>query len=263
MSDGEQTGRRVALVMAGTKGIGRGCAEQLARAGYELVICARNDQQVQAAAAELCSLGTRVIGVQADVAKAAGIETVFRALDDNFGRLDVLVANAGGPPPSSFLNAPDAHWQTAFELTLMSAVRAMRLAVQRMLPRRYGRIVVIGSSSVKQPIPDLGVSNAFRPAVLGAVKTLAQEVAGMGITVNMVSPGRIDTDRVRMLDETRAKAQGVDYAQARAASERGIPAQRYGTPAEIGALVAFLGSEEAGYITGQSMLVDGGMVSAL
>jgi 3-oxoacyl-[acyl-carrier protein] reductase len=195
--------------------------------------------------------------------RAADVEAVFHTLDESFGRLDILVANAGGPPPGTFLNATDTHWQTAFELTLMSAVRAMRLAVQRMQDRQYGRIVVIGSSSVKQPIPGLVVSNAFRPALLGVVKTLAQEVAATGITVNMVSPGRIDTDRVHMLDEARAKAQGISYDQSRAESERSIPARRYGSPAEIGALVAFLASEAAGYVTGQSMLVDGGMVSAL
>ncbi len=254
---------RVAVVMAATKGIGRGCAQALARAGCHLVICAREGKELEETVAALRSFGGKVIGVPADVARAADIEAVFRALDESFDRLDVLVANAGGPPPSAFLNAVDAQWQTAFELTLMSAVRAMRLAVQRMEARSYGRIVVIGSSSVKQPIPGLVVSNAFRPALLGVVKTLAQEVAAMGITVNMVSPGRIDTDRVRALDEARAKALGVGYDRYRADSERAIPAQRYGTPAEIGALVAFLASEEAGYVTGQSMLVDGGMLSAL
>ncbi len=259
----EGTMRRVALVMAATKGIGRGCAEALARSGHDLVICSRDAKAIEEAAAALRSSGGKVVGVRADVAQAADLEALFGTLDESFGRLDVLVANAGGPPPSSFLNAPDSHWQTAFDLTLMSAVRSMRLAVRRMQPRRYGRIVVIGSSSVKQPIPGLVVSNAFRPALLGVVKTLAQEVAGAGITVNMVSPGRIDTDRVRTLDEARAKAAGVSYDQCRAENERGIPAQRYGSPAEIGALVAFLASEDAGYVTGQSMLVDGGMISAL
>jgi 3-oxoacyl-[acyl-carrier protein] reductase len=261
--DGPAKPARVALVMAGTKGIGRGCAEDLARAGHDLVICGRQQKTVDVAVEALSTFGVHAIGIQADVAQAADLETVFNAADRRFGRLDILIANAGGPPPGSFLDAPDAHWQAAFELTLMSAVRAMRLAVQRMRERQYGRIVVIGSSSVKQPIPGLVVSNAFRPALLGVVKTLAQEVAAMGITVNMLSPGRIATDRVRVLDEMRAKARGIDYDQLRAANERAIPIQRYGQPAEIGAVAAFLVSEAAGYVTGQSILVDGGMVSAL
>jgi 3-oxoacyl-[acyl-carrier protein] reductase len=254
---------RVALVMAASKGIGRGCAQELAQAGYNLVICARDVKRIEETATTLRSFGGKVIAVSADVAKAADIEAVYGALDESFGRIDVLIANAGGPPPSPFLNTPEANWQIGFELTMMSAVRAMRMAVQRMQPRQYGRIVVIGSSSVKQPIPGLVVSNAFRPALLGVVKTLAQEVAAAGITVNMVSPGRIDTDRVRELDEARAKAGAVAYDQVRAANERSIPAQRYGSPAEIGALIAFLASEAAGYVTGQSILVDGGMLPAL
>jgi 3-oxoacyl-[acyl-carrier protein] reductase len=132
-----------------------------------------------------------------------------------------------------------------------------------MRERGFGRIVVIGSSSVKQPIENLTLSNAFRPALLGVVKSLAPEVARDGVTVNMVSPGRIDTDRVRALDEARAQTQGISYDQYRSAFEKTIPAQRYGQPGDLGALVAFLASDAAGYITGQSILVDGGMVSAL
>jgi 3-oxoacyl-[acyl-carrier protein] reductase len=139
----------------------------------------------------------------------------------------------------------------------------MRLALPLMQAQHFGRIIVIGSSSVKQPIGGLVLSNAFRPALLGVVKTLAQEVAADGITVNIVAPGRIDTDRVRNLDQRRAQAEGVPVEQVRAASEKTIPARRYGEPSDLGALVGFLASEEAGYITGQSILVDGGMVSAL
>ena len=255
--------RRAAVVMAATQGLGRGSAEALARDGYDLLICARSAEAVDAAAGELAAAGTRVEGMTADVSKPGDLDAVFARADECFGRLDALVANAGGPPPGSFLDATDDLWERAFQLTLMSAVRAMRQAVPRMRRNGFGRIVVIGSSSVKQPIDGLVLSNAFRPALVGTVKTLAREVAPDGITVNIVSPGRVDTERVRSLDRSRAERTGQSYEDVRAASEASIPAGHYGSPDDVGALVAFLCSERAGYITGQSILVDGGMVSAL
>lgn len=259
--DGDET--RVALVMAASKGLGRGSAEALARAGCRLVVCSRSEESLAGVAATARGLGVRVEVVVADVSQADQIEHVFERADSAFGRLDVLVANAGGPPPGAFMTADDAAWDTAYQLTLMSAVRAMRLAVPRMRKHGYGRIVVIGSSSVKQPIENLVLSNTFRPALVGATKTLSQEVARDGITVNMVSPGRIDTDRVRSLDERRAEAQGVTYEEFRHSYESSIPAGHYGRPEDIGSLIAFLASPAAGYITGQSIVVDGGLVSAL
>jgi 3-oxoacyl-[acyl-carrier protein] reductase len=255
--------RRVGLVMAGSKGLGRGSAVALAASGHDLVVCARNAEELQATGAELRQYGGMVETVQADVSQRTDSERIFQRTDEAFGRLDVLVANAGGPPPGAFLAVTEEQWYIAFQLTLMSAVRAMRLAVDRMQRNRFGRIVVIGSSSVKDPIPNLSLSNAFRPALYGCVKTLAREVAADGITVNMVSPGRIDTDRVRSLDESRAETLGVSISEVRDRSAQSIPAGRYGQPADLGAMVNFLASENAGYITGQSILVDGGMVSAL
>ena len=254
---------RAALVMAGTSGLGRGSAEALARSGHRVAICARRADRVDETVAALQALGSDAIGVVADVSKAGDIERLFAATDEHFGRLDVLVTNAGGPAPGGLLGLSDELWSAAFELTLMSAVRAIRSAIPRMQREGFGRIVVLGSSSVRQPIENLVLSNAFRPAVLGLVKSVATEVAPLGITVNMVSPGRVDTERVRQLDEGRAKAAGLTYAELRASAEKGIPAGRYGTPAEVGALVAFLASEPAAYLTGQSILVDGGMVRAL
>lgn len=260
MSD---SGRRVALVMAASKGLGRGSAEALAQAGFDLVVCSRSAESVEATASHLRSFGVEVEAVGADVAQANDLLAVFERADARFGRLDALVVNAGGPPPGTFMSATDADWNTAFHLTLMSAVRAMRLGVERMRPAGYGRIIVIGSSSVKQPIEGLVLSNAFRPALVGTMKTVSQEVARDGITVNIVSPGRVDTDRVHSLDTARARARNIPYEDFRREYEQSIPAGRYGRPEEVGSLIAFLASEQAGYITGQSIIVDGGMLSAL
>jgi 3-oxoacyl-[acyl-carrier protein] reductase len=207
--------------------------------------------------------GGEAIGLAADVSKAGDIRTIFDLADQTYGRVDVLVANAGGPPPGPFESLTDEAWREAFELTLMSAVRSINLAIPRMRAVGYGRIIVLGSSSVRMPLANLALSNVFRPGLVGAVKTLAVELAGDGITVNMVSPGRVDTDRVRGLDEGRAKREGTTYEEARSRSERTIPMGRYGRPADVGELVAFLASERAGYITGQSILVDGGLVPSL
>jgi len=262
-SDSTADQSRVALVMAASRGLGRGCAEALAEAGHRLVVCSRDRSSIEETVSELKHFGTEVVGQAADVSDPAQLEGVFQLADNTFGRLDILVSNAGGPPAGAFSGVSDTQWHTAFELTLMSAVRSIHLALKPMRRDRFGRIIVIGSSSVKQPIPGLVLSNAFRPALIGMTKTVSQEVARDGITVNMVSPGRIDTDRVRTLDESRAKAQGIDYAQFRASFEESIPAGRYGTPRDVGTLVRFLASDDAGYITGQSIIVDGGMVSAL
>jgi len=161
------------------------------------------------------------------------------------------------------MSLDDDSWRIAYELTLMSAVRAVRLAIPRMKNRGHGRIILIGSSSVRMPLPNLALSNVFRPALVGLVKMLARDLAKDQITVNMVSPGRIATDRVRALDEARAIREEISYSTVKSNSEQQIPMGRYGLPAELGAVVAFLASAKASYVTGQTILVDGGLVASL
>lgn len=264
MGAGEQaTSGRVAIVLAASKGLGRASAVALADQGWDLVVCSRTEPGVAATVEDLTSRGVQATGVVADVSVAADIEHVFAHADETFGRLDALVCNAGGPPHGGFNDVDDDGWARGFELTLMSMVRAFRAAIPRMQVGGHGRLIVLGSSSARQPIPNLILSNAYRPAILGVVKSLASELAADGITVNMVSPGRIATERLRSLDVRNAERQGMAVEEIERASQARIPIGRYGRPEELAAAVAFLASDAAGYITGQSLLVDGGLVTSL
>jgi 3-oxoacyl-[acyl-carrier protein] reductase len=256
--------RRVACVLAASQGIGRSCALALAAAGgFSMVISSHSAPNLAMLESEIRELGVDVSSHVADVRNRTQLESLFADIESRYGRLDVLIVNAPGPPPGSLLGLDDDAWQAAFETTFMSAITSIRRCLPVMIRQSYGRIVAIGSSSTRQPIANLMLSNAMRPALLGVIKTLAAEQAGAGITINMVSPGRIDTDRVRKLDSTRAAEAGLSAEAFRRQAEERQPAGRYGTPAEVGALVAFLASEPASYINGQNILVDGAMVTAL
>lgn len=254
--------RLAAIVLGGSRGMGFGSAKALARRGYDVLVTGRTESDLVAATAELQEFGVDATFVVADVRSADDLEAVFSAADERFGRLDSLVCNGGSPARGPFMDITDEQWIEGNELNVMSVVRSVRLAVERFTKVGDGRIVVIGSSSVQKPIAGLTVSNVTRPALTGLVRSLALELAPMGIAVNMVSPGRVDTGHARKSDERRAAARGVPYEVVRAEYEATIPMGRYGTPEEFGEVVAFLGSRDSSYVTGQSIVIDGALVLA-
>jgi 3-oxoacyl-[acyl-carrier protein] reductase len=254
---------RVAVVLAGTKGIGFHCAAALVAEGFSAAICGRSAAGVDSALDALTGQGGRVAGFVADVAVARSLTELVASATAALGTIDTLVVNTGGPPPGTLLELDDDHWRSAVESILMSAVRSCRLVLPSMIDRGFGRIVVIGSSNVRRPIEGLSLSNVLRPGLNGPVKDLAVQTAGHGVTVNMVAPGRIDTARIRQLDEARAARLDTTPDAVRLASEGAIPMGRYGTPDELAAVVAFLASRAAGYVTGQTIVVDGGLTASL
>jgi len=250
---------RVALIAAGSRGLGFASARALAREGASVALFSRTQAAAEAAARKLADeTGVRALGFAADVTVAADVSRAVEWTAARLGRLDVLVTNAGGPPPGTFRTVDDAAWQRAFELNLLSAVRLIRAALPHLEQSGRGRIILLSSITVKQPIDVLILSNSVRIGVAGLSKSLSAELAGARITVNQVCPGRIATDRVRELDEARARTTGASIEEVRRATEQAIPLARYGDPDEFGAVVAFLASEQAAYITGATIQVDGG-----
>ncbi|MDI3326914.1 MAG: SDR family oxidoreductase [Alicyclobacillaceae bacterium] len=252
------------LVAASSKGLGKASALEFAREGAVVTIASRSQAELKNAAAEIeAATGQKVNVVQLDVTKDSDISRAVKAAVQAGGGLDVLVTNAGGPPGGSFDDFDDQAWQRAFELNLLSAIRLVRASLPHMRVRGGGRIVAITSSSIKQPLQGLILSNVFRAGVHALVKSLAIELAPENILVNTVAPGRIATGRVAELDRSKARAKGISVEAVQAEMVAQIPIGRYGSPDEFGRAVAFLGSFANTYITGQALLVDGGMVKAL
>ncbi|HSR32524.1 MAG TPA: SDR family oxidoreductase [Anaerolineae bacterium] len=252
---------RVAIVAASSRGLGKACAWELAREGAKVVVCARDSARLTATAEEIrAATGVEVLPVKADLTNNAQIRHLVDETLQNFGHIDVLVTNNGGPPAGYFDDFDDEAWAEAYQLTLMSAVRLIRVVLPTMRAQQWGRIVNITSVAVKQPIDNLLLSNVFRPGVIGLAKTLAAQVAADGITVNNVAPGYTRTARVLDLAKARAAEQGRTVEEIMAETTVTFPMQRMGEPEELSALVAFLASERASYITGTTIQVDGGYV---
>ncbi|MGH7307715.1 MAG: SDR family oxidoreductase [Candidatus Rokuibacteriota bacterium] len=251
---------KVALVTAASKGMGRACALGFAAEGAKVLMCARHESELRAAAEEIRTrTGAQVQAQVADVTKAADVKSLVARARELYGGIDVLVANCGGPPRGGLAEMTDEQWYGAFEVSLLSVVRLIREVVPSMRERQWGRILTIQSVSVKQPVEGLLLSNAVRPGVAGLVKTLAPELGKDNITINIVCPGRIMTDR--FLSGARQSGMPTDAYVARSSTD--IPLRRIGTPEEFANVLVFLASERASYVTGVAIQVDGGLVRGL
>jgi 3-oxoacyl-[acyl-carrier protein] reductase len=251
---------RVALVTAASKGMGKASAMGLAAEGARVVMCARTESDLKTAAEEIrARTKAEVLAVPADVTKKDDVTALVDRAVKTFGHVDILVANAGGPPRGYFEDMTDEQWQGAFDVSLMSVVRLVRGVLPSMKARRWGRILTIQSVSVKQPIPELLLSNAVRPGVAGMMKTLAGQLGKDGITVNTVCPGKIMTDRFL----GGQKISGLSREEYLARAVEDVPVRRVGTPEEFANVIVFLASERASYVTGVAVQVDGGLVRGL
>ena len=256
--------RKVAMVAAASQGLGFAIAQALAAEGAQVSIAARKQETISAAAARIEEqTGAQVMWSVADVASAEAIEAWHCATVERFGGVDMLATNSGGPPAGPASGFDDAAWRNAFELLVMSAVRMVRVVVPTMEARGGGSILMLTSSSVKNPIPNLGLSNVIRPSVSALVKTLADEFAAKKIRVNQLVPGRISTERLTYLDDANAKRAGITLEEQRKRSAGAIPMGRYGEPEEFARAAAFLLSDAAAYITGATLQVDGGAIRSI
>ena len=243
-----------AIVCAASKGLGKGCAAALAREGVDVTICARGAEALNATAKELGGTGARVTHVVCDVTTEAGRKALLAACPNP----DILINNAGGPPPGDFKNFSLDDWRKAVEGNMLTPIALIHATVYGMMQRGYGRIVNITSASIKHPIAALELSNGARLGLTGAVAVLARTASRSNVTINGILPGPFDTDRLRGTTQKMADARKVALSVVEAERKAAVPAGRFGAPEEFGAVVAFLCSAHAGYITGQNLLIDGG-----
>lgn len=255
---------KVAVVAAASRGIGRAIAEELGAEGASLVMCARGKEALDEAVESVhSSSGVQVLGVAADVSRPEDVKRVAHSAIESFGRVDILVTNAAGPPSGLFESLGPEKWDDAVRLTLLSTINLCREIIPGMRQRKWGRVINVTSITVKQPVEGLMLSNSLRAGVTGFARTLANEVARDGITVNNILPGYTRTQRVEELAKASAQREGISIEEVMNRQKASIPIGRLADPREIAALAAFLASERASYITGTSIQVDGGWIRSL
>jgi 3-oxoacyl-[acyl-carrier protein] reductase len=255
---------KIALVTAASKGLGRGSALALAGEGCRVVVCARTQLDIETAAREIAAqTQTEVVPFVADMSRPGDIDHLLEGVRSRLGDPDIVICNAGGPPPGNFATIKVEQFLPAVELSMMSSIRLTYAAVPAMIKKGWGRIVYITSVSVKQPIPFILLSNTARAGLAGFMKTVAREIAHTGVTVNAVLPGTHDTDRVRQTAHTRAATEGMSFEEALRAQGSNNPMRVLGDADDFGAVVAFLCSKQARFVTGENVLVDGGAYAGL
>lgn len=255
---------KVVLVTASTKGIGLGVARVFASEGAKLAICSRNPANLKRATKLISEeTGTEVLGIRADLSAKGDVREMIRQTFAEYGNLDVLVHNAGPPRSGSILDLSDSEWEHAVRLLLLSAVQLTRMVLPAMLRKRWGRLIYLTSVSLKEPIPNLILSNTARVGIAGLVKSLATEFGPCGVRANGIMPGYIDTARIENLARSKARGTGKQLSQILANYSSEVPARRLGTPMEVGQFAAFLASDNASYINGAMMPIDGGLLRSI
>lgn len=249
---------KVALVLASSNGLGRAIAISLGREGASVAVTGRNAEEIENTVSQIQSSGGRAVGLQWDLYDLSLIDFKIAEIEKQLGPIDILVNNTGGPPPTTAANQSTQLWQENFNNLVLSIIKITDRVLPGMRERQWGRIITSTSSGMIAPIPNLAISNALRASLMGWSKTLAAEVAKDGVTVNIILPGRIATNRLKQLDEARAKREGKAFEDVYESTKQTIPMKRYGTPEEYGDAAAFLASQQASYITGSQLRVDGG-----
>jgi 3-oxoacyl-[acyl-carrier protein] reductase len=254
---------KTALVLGGSKGLGRGVADALAGEGVSVALLARGREALDKAVVEINARGGRAIAVSADLADWPSVEAAANQARNEFGHIDILLNNSGGPPPSRVIGIASELWEQQFRAMVLVFFRLTEMLLADMRQRKWGRIINVASESVVQPIPHIAISNTLRAAVVGWAKTLSGEVARDGITVYSMLPGAFETDRVLQIQRATSSREGLSLQETAERAARNIPVGRMGQPAEFGAMAAFLASPLAGYITGTMIRLDGGSVRSI